>query len=1604
MSYSRNSLSNAINLYNAGIIFSGSGQHYLIGNKGAHIYNGNMPFVCPQCRRTFSIEKTLLNQKCTYCPDCKKIYSTFQKFTQHKCTKVEAAPQKTKKSSDVSDISKEGVLIPDDVICKVLYLMRGQWTDVDIGHMLPSEVEVLRRNHSAPECIPLNLHAVNIHYIDSHWLASWQDPCDLTVKIYDSLYNNNRLLMLMPILRLMYDLTVYTPRYITGVTQQKEVSCGAFATAFAVCCAQHRPPEGFKFLPDSKMRQHLLQCIVNEEMTMFPIVGTDNIPSFVVGAESRGNASTKNKSAVETRKIPCQGTGGKSVMNILCEIERQKLLQKKKDDDTNIQGQQVNIKRVKNLIRQSSIRSGESSEAKQKRQTLDRERQALQRQKETPEAKVKRRKVDKETHSLQRQEETLEAEEERLNLQKVRQINLREQETPEAKSKRQKVDKEKHSVQREMETPEATEERLNLQKVRQINLREQETPQAKSKRQKVDKEKHSVQREMETPEATEERLNLQKVRQINLREQETPQAKSKRQKVDKEKHSVQREMETPEATEERLNLQKVRQLNLREHETPQAKLKRQKVDKEKHSVQRETETPEAKSKRQKVDKERQSRSRNPESIEKARKLFLKEITKSPEYTCTVCHRAMYKENTCELKVSNYKNLNLVNTCRTHLKTVANKEWICKTCQNHLKKGNIPPQAQVNNMALHQEPCILDELTDFESRLLAKRIPFMKITALPRGRQRGIIGSVINVPSDVDQTCELLPRTPVSSGIIPVKLKRKQEYKAHVFYEHVRPNKVLEAFQWLKKNNIHYQDVIDTSDVWEETFTQEDSELWDHLTQPKGQNGDEESTSDEEESAQDVRVKKSTKPKQSPSTEAQKKSAKDVAEKKSSKPKEGSSKETQKKSASDVTAKKSSQPKEGPTAEAQKKSTSGVTAKKSSKPKEGSSKETQKKSASDVTAKKSSQPKGSQSAKTQKKPAKDIAAKKSSKTKEGSSKETQKKSASDVTAKKSSQPKGSQSAEAQKKSAKDIATKKSFKPKEGSSKEAQKKSASDVTIKKSSKPKGSPSAEAQKKSAKDIAAKKSSSVEVQEKSAKDVAAKDSSKPKQGPPEGQEVHSLDTCVEISDLALDVSKVMNFSPGEGKTPVGLMMDHGCEEMAFPKLFPTGKFGFDAAREKTITPKKYFNARILNKSGKFAGNTEYLFFAQYITEYKQVMDNISIALRKSYSCTESGDQINSGMLSNSDTLSSIIAKDHAYQFLQTVRGSPPYWQKAMYKLLAAVKQFGIFTFFVTLSSADLKWHDILQAISRQQRKPLTDEEVENLSFEEKSALLRSNPVTAAGHFNHRIQKFFISFLLSPAQPLGKITHYSYRIEFQQRGSPHAHIVIWTEDSPTPEDEEEVICAFIDKYVSCKIPSKKKDPDLHTLVTTLQQHHHTATCRKKGTACRFNFPKLPSTETVIANKLEMDDPVQMQKVKQNNLLVLSAVHKLLEEDTTFRSVKHLVKKLQISMDTYRNALKMTNRGMSVVLQRKPGEIRTNYYNEHLLRAWRANIDVQYCLDPYACISYMVAYITKDEREMSQVLQAVSKECAGITWQQKMKKLCKSFPKCQRNQCPGSSV
>ena len=67
-------------------------------------------------------------------------------------------------------------------------------------------------------------------------------------------------------------------------------------------------------------------------------------------------------------------------------------------------------------------------------------------------------------------------------------------------------------------------------------------------------------------------------------------------------------------------------------------------------------------------------------------------------------------------------------------------------------------------------------------------------------------------------------------------------------------------------------------------------------------------------------------------------------------------------------------------------------------------------------------------------------------------------------------------------------------------------------------------------------------------------------------------------------------SIAPGEDKQPLSFFSDKQSEELAFPVLFPKGRFGYMAEREVKLSVGKYFNARLLHYSGRFASNAEYL------------------------------------------------------------------------------------------------------------------------------------------------------------------------------------------------------------------------------------------------------------------------------------------------------------------------------------------------------------------------------------------------------------------------------
>ena len=227
-----------------------------------------------------------------------------------------------------------------------------------------------------------------------------------------------------------------------------------------------------------------------------------------------------------------------------------------------------------------------------------------------------------------------------------------------------------------------------------------------------------------------------------------------------------------------------------------------------------------------------------------------------------------------------------------------------------------------------------------------------------------------------------------------------------------------------------------------------------------------------------------------------------------------------------------------------------------------------------------------------------------------------------------------------------------------------------------------------------------------------------------------------------------------------------------------------------------------------------------------------------------------------------------------------------------------------------------------------------------------------------------------SNANPLGEVVEYAIRVEFQARGSPHAHNVIWIKSAPKfGRDSDESVCKFIDKYVSCAIP--ENECKLKQLVSLLQQHKHSSYC-KRGRTCRFNFPQPPSTKTLIAYPRTDEDDASIDMNTVSN--ALSRVRKELIDGDVDVSIEQLLNNAKVPMRHYEKALEISTKGNAIVLKREPKECKINNYNPNVMLAWQANMDIQFVLNAYACVMYVASYMMKSERAMGELLRNVAKE------------------------------
>ena len=111
------------------------------------------------------------------------------------------------------------------------------------------------------------------------------------------------------------------------------------------------------------------------------------------------------------------------------------------------------------------------------------------------------------------------------------------------------------------------------------------------------------------------------------------------------------------------------------------------------------------------------------------------------------------------------------------------------------------------------PKCVQDLSPLEERMVSPYINFMQIRALKSfalNPQLGLKGSVVNIPIEINDILQVLPRKFDNMATIQVKLKRHMLHSSDYMFETIRPAVVCEALKYLQNTPLYlkYQIKID----------------------------------------------------------------------------------------------------------------------------------------------------------------------------------------------------------------------------------------------------------------------------------------------------------------------------------------------------------------------------------------------------------------------------------------------------------------------------------------------------------------------------------------------------------------------------------------------------------------------------------------------------------------------------------------------------------------------------------------------------------------------------------------------------------------------------
>ena len=279
--------------------------------------------------------------------------------------------------------------------------------------------------------------------------------------------------------------------------------------------------------------------------------------------------------------------------------------------------------------------------------------------------------------------------------------------------------------------------------------------------------------------------------------------------------------------------------------------------------------------------------------------------------------------------------------------------------------------------------------------------------------------------------------------------------------------------------------------------------------------------------------------------------------------------------------------------------------------------------------------------------------------------------------------------------------------------------------------------------------------------------------------------------------------------------------DPLTYVLMFPFGTAGWHASMmqasgARRITMRQFSAHRLMIRRQNFSTNPVHLcgrLTQQYVVDqYAKIESNNLAYVRANQSELRADSYVN---------VMDALADGHPQigrriVLPSTFSGSPRHMQQLYQDSMALVRKYGKADLFVTVT-CNPQW-----------------DEIGSLLLHGQTA--QDRPDVVARVFNQYLKAIMDDIVKK--QCFGKIMAHIYTIEFQKRGLPHAHILLWL----SPEDRPRS-AMHTDQFISAEIPDEIAQPTLFEVVKSHMIHgpcgsmNPHAPCMKDG-KCTKGFPK----------------------------------------------------------------------------------------------------------------------------------------------------------------------